>query len=156
MPPPARLVAPHDPHIIRDVERFSSETLCLGELAGAGSRVGKSTRSLSWLSRVVSKQVGGGAGQSMVGFHREERNNRDNMFPISLLFLIVFICSSLAFSVVEGGKNCSTLSRFISLPYPCHIPNIPLSLLCHLLVISSCPGVSPSPPAQLSSTWSPR
>ena len=59
------------------------------------------------------------------------------MFPISLLFLIVFICSSLAFSVVEGGKSCSTLSRFISLSYPCHIPVIPLSLLCHLLVISS-------------------
>merc|ERR1712223_845215 len=35
------------------------------------------------------------------------------MFPISLLFLIVFICSSFAFSVVEGGKSCSTLSRCV-------------------------------------------
>merc|ERR1719336_2486525 len=49
----------------------------------------------------------------MVGFHREERNKRNNMFPISPLFFIVFICSSLAFSVVEGGKNCSTLSRCV-------------------------------------------
>ena len=56
------------------------------------------------------------------------------MFPISLLFLIAFICSSLAFSVVEGGKNCSTLSRFITLTYLCRIP---WPLFCHLPVISS-------------------
>jgi len=57
-------------------------------------------------------------GQSLVGFHREERSQRNNMFPISLLFLIGFICSSLAFSVVEGGKSCSTLSRCVPI-YSC-------------------------------------
>ena len=85
----------------------------------------------------------------MVGFHREERNNRDNMFPISLLFLIVFICSSLAFSVVEGGKSCSTLSRFISLSYLGHLFVTSLSSTCHLLLVQVCPHLlllsSPQP-----------